>query len=82
MKTTAVVRRCLSELTDHPAPPSDAELLARYVGRGDRPRSPSGSQADGRGAGDDSEAAFTELVRRHGPVVLTVCRRVLGPTPD
>src|SRR4051812_3386228 len=25
------------------------------------------------------EAAFTELVRRHGPVVLRVCRRLVGP---
>jgi RNA polymerase sigma factor (sigma-70 family) len=30
--------------------------------------------------GDDS--AFAELVRRHGPVVLSVCRRMLGDTPD
>src|SRR6478609_634006 len=28
------------------------------------------------------QAAFTELMRRHGPMVLRTCRRVLGHGPD
>jgi RNA polymerase sigma factor (sigma-70 family) len=28
------------------------------------------------------EVAFEEIVRRHGPMVLAVCRRMLGSTPD
>ena len=42
---------------------TDAELLARFVA--------------GRGEGA-SEAAFSTLVARHGPMVLGVCRRVLN----
>jgi polysaccharide export outer membrane protein len=31
---------------------------------------------------DGDETAFTLLVQRHGPMVLSVCRRVLGDSPD
>jgi RNA polymerase sigma factor (sigma-70 family) len=35
-----------------------------------------------RYATDHDEEAFAQLLRRHGPMVLGVCRRALGPTPD
>ena len=36
----------------------------------------------GRFAAQHDEAAFETLVRRHGPMVLRVCRRVLGQVQD
>ncbi len=36
----------------------------------------------GRGAGKAAEAGFTALVDRHGPMVLRVCRQILGDTHD
>ncbi|MFO0950296.1 MAG: sigma-70 family RNA polymerase sigma factor [Isosphaeraceae bacterium] len=44
---------------------SDAQLLERFVRRG-----------------DGSEAAFEVMVARHGPMVYTVCRQILGPGQD
>ena len=45
---------------------SDAELLDRFVSRRD----------------EAAEAAFEELVSRHGPMVLRVCRSVLRDAHD
>jgi RNA polymerase sigma factor (sigma-70 family) len=36
----------------------------------------------GRGAGEAAEAGFAALVDRHGPMVLRVCRQILGDTHD
>ena len=35
----------------------------------------------GTGRGEEAEAAFDALVRRHGPMVLRVCRGVLADHP-
>ncbi len=45
---------------------TDAELLERFVARGD----------------SDAEDAFATLVARHGPMVLGVCRRMLPASHD
>ena len=45
---------------------SDGELLDRFVSRHD----------------ENSEAAFEELMHRHGPIVLRLCRSVLGDPHD
>lgn len=45
---------------------SDRDLLERFS----------------RGNGETAEAAFATLVERHGPMVLRVCRGVVGDTPD
>jgi RNA polymerase sigma factor (sigma-70 family) len=47
---------------------SDAQLLGRF--------------ADARGRDAFAEAAFRELVNRHGPMVLGVCRQILGNRHD
>jgi RNA polymerase sigma-70 factor (ECF subfamily) len=43
---------------------------------------PADAELVSRFATDRSEEAFAALVRRHGPLVLSVCRRLLGSLPD
>jgi RNA polymerase sigma factor (sigma-70 family) len=50
--------------------------------RGTAARTLSDTQLLRRFAADRDEQAFTLLVERHGPLVLSVCRRVLGMAPD
>src|SRR4051794_20006778 len=47
---------------------------------GDRPAVPDGELLRRFAAGE--QAAFTALVERHGPMVLALCRRVLGHAHD
>jgi Sigma-70 region 2 len=64
---SSIAPRYLSDLFDAgtPAALSDHELVARFATR--------------RGEHDEvAEAAFAALVSRHGPMVLRVCRAVLG----
>jgi RNA polymerase sigma factor (sigma-70 family) len=57
------------------------QSLLRRTGRG-----PAGDVADGdlldRFSAGGDQAAFVELLGRHGPMVLGVCQRILGDTPD
>src|SRR5947209_3223531 len=62
--------RCMTTLAPPPAPVTHTD--------------PAGPDAEllGRFLADRSEAAFAELVRRHGPLVRRACRGVLGDGPD
>jgi HlyD family secretion protein len=47
---------------------SDSQLLTRY--------------ADARGRDSEAEAAFLELIHRHGPMVMGICRQILRQHHD
>jgi RNA polymerase sigma factor (sigma-70 family) len=57
-------------------------LLTRIAARLSAPDDPPDSALLGRFAADRDADAFALLVARHGPMVLGVCRRVLGNAPD
>jgi RNA polymerase sigma factor (sigma-70 family) len=56
-------------------------FLRRLGGRGGL-RASADADLLGRFAAGREDAAFEELVRRHGPMVLGVCRRVMGDAHD
>ena len=64
-----------------PGPPF--EIVADYLRRASAAQ-PADSDAEllHRYVDRRDEDAFAELVRRHGPMVLGACRRILGPGPD
>lgn len=57
-------------------------LLPRIAVRLSAPVDSSDPTLLGRFAAERDEVAFAALVARHGPMVLAVCRRVLGNAPD
>jgi RNA polymerase sigma factor (sigma-70 family) len=63
----------------NPAPSVLLQHIPRLAG-GDEPRSD--RELLERFAAGADEPAFAELVRRHGPMVLRVCRRLLAETAD
>src|SRR5262245_46123932 len=65
-------------------PPSPLDPIVRRLRRIAAGGLDGSSDADllGRFTGVHDEAAFTALVRRHGPMVLGVCRRLLRDPHD
>jgi RNA polymerase sigma factor (sigma-70 family) len=58
-------------------PTGQLDPVLRFLRTAAGPTPPSDRQLLDRFVGQDDEAAFAALVRRHGPLVLGVCRRVL-----
>ncbi|WP_165228208.1 sigma-70 family RNA polymerase sigma factor [Aquisphaera insulae] len=63
---TAPKRQAAPGPLDDDGPSTDGDLLRRF----------------GAGRGEDAEDAFAALMRRHGPMVLGVCRGILGDRED
>jgi RNA polymerase sigma factor (sigma-70 family) len=64
------------------AQPSLLTRFLRRIGNTTVPTADSDPELLRRFAGERDEAAFTALVQRHGPMVLSVCRRVLPAEAD
>jgi RNA polymerase sigma factor (sigma-70 family) len=64
------------------APGTFSRLFRRTLCRLHSTEAPTDAQLLLRFSTEHDEAAFTELVRRHGPMVLAVCRRVLHHFQD
>ncbi|MCI0701720.1 MAG: sigma-70 family RNA polymerase sigma factor [Planctomycetia bacterium] len=62
--------------------PNTLSRQLRHAARLPEPDSPSDGELLGRFANQQDEHAFAELVRRHGPMVLGVCRRITGNSHD
>ncbi|HEY1381054.1 MAG TPA: sigma-70 family RNA polymerase sigma factor [Gemmataceae bacterium] len=58
------------------------DVIRRAAGAAGRFAAAADGDVLGRFVADRDAAAFAELVRRHGGMVLAVCRRELGDTPD
>src|SRR5262245_19957119 len=66
-----------------PSPRSPAAALRRIATRSTAPDAPDRDPELLRAfLASRSEAAFAEIVHRHGPMVLTVSHRILGHTQD
>lgn len=63
------------------APAGVLRHIRELVSAGQADRLPDGELLQ-RFVAHREEAAFEALVKRHGPLVLGVCRRVLGNTAD
>ena len=64
-------------------PDAPLGLLSEFLSRlADPPKAATDADLLARFDRDRDEQAFARLVDRYGPLVLGVCRRALGPTPD